>query len=89
MNYQCFIILASACLAVVFTLYVDAILAIHLNSVYQVSNGWLGGFFFISSVTYVIGAPLSNYLSGFINRRYVIFIAFSMMTLESMCVGPS
>ena len=46
-------------------------------------------FFLLSSVTYVIGAPLSSYLSNHINRRYIAFLAFSLMIIENLLEGPS
>lgn len=49
----------------------------------------IGIFFLLSSITYVIGAPLSSCLSRVINRRYVVFFAFSMMIVQNMFQGPS
>jgi len=71
----------TACLAVVFTLYVDCILAVALHRDYQVSNNLLGVFFLLASISYVIGAPLASWLSGIINRRYVVFMALILMVI--------
>ena len=79
----------SACLSVVFTLYVDAILAITLHNDYAIPNNLLGVYFLLASITYVIGAPLASWMSGFINRRYIILAAFILMAFQSILNGPS
>lgn len=78
-NLECLVLLVSACFSVVFTLYIDCILAVHLHAVYGVGNNYIGLFFLLSSITYVLGAPLSSWLSTKIHRRYVIFISFALM----------
>ena len=88
-NIECLICLVSCCLAVMFTLYVDCILALHLNKHFQVSHSWIGVFFLLSSVTYIIGAPLSSFLSNHVHRRYIAFGAFALMILENILEGPS
>ena len=73
----------------IFSLYVEPILAVYLNSEFGLSNAVIGVFFLLSAVTYVIGAPLSSYLSKHMNRRYIIFFAFVLMTTQSALLGPS
>ena len=88
-NIECLVCLVSCCLAVMFTLYIDCILALHLNKHFQISHSWIGVFFLLSSVTYVIGAPLSSFLSNYVHRRYIAFGAFALMILENILEGPS
>ena len=73
--------LLSATFSVIFTLYLDCILALHLHSTYGIEHDQIGMIFFMSSITYVAGAPLSSYLSTFINRRFVAFFAFLFMII--------
>jgi MFS family permease len=72
-----------------FTLYIDCILALHLDKHFGLGHSWIGVFFLLSSVTYVIGAPLASYLSNFIHRRYIAFAAFALMIIENILEGPS
>ncbi|CDW85626.1 permeases of the major facilitator superfamily [Stylonychia lemnae] len=86
---QVLICLLSACFAVIFTLYIDCILALHLHSMYGVQHNLLGIFFLLASITYVIGAPLGSYLSTRMHRRYVVFLAFGCMIIQNTLQGPS
>ncbi len=74
-------ILVTAAAAVVFTLYIEPLLALVLHNRYGLSNAWIGFFFLQSAVSYIIGAPLSTYLSAYLNRRVVIFLALTLMIL--------
>lgn len=78
-----------ACLSVVFTLYIDCILAIYLDTQYGVPNNMIGIYFLMSSISYVIGAPLTSWLTSIYNRRYIVFTAFILMTIQSAFYGPS
>eukprot|EP00347_Sterkiella_histriomuscorum_P013737 403363558 len=89
MNLECLVCLLSACFSVVFTLYIDCILAVYIHNSYGVAKNLIGVFFFLPSIFYVIGAPLSSYLSTIIHRRYVVLIAFSLMIVQSFFEGPS
>ena len=86
---ECSVLLLSACMAVIFTLYVEPMLAVFLNTTFSLSNTAIGIFFLCSAVTYIVGSPLSSYLSSRMNRRFIIIFSFSMMTLESTLMGPS
>ena len=79
----------SACFSVIFTLYLECILSLELYNNYGVDHSLLGLYFFLSSITYVVGAPFSSYLSTIINRRYVVLLAFGLMVLQSFLSGPS
>jgi hypothetical protein len=56
-------ILISALAAVIFTLYIEPLLALALHNRFGLSNAWIGFFFLLSAVSYIIGAPFSTYLS--------------------------
>ena len=71
--------LVSASASVIFSLYIDPILALYLHSNFGLSNALIGIFFLMAAVTYVIGAPLSSYLTNFISRRKIVLFAFSLM----------
>ncbi len=88
-NPQIAITLMSACFSVVFTLYLECILSLELFNNYGVDHSMLGLYFFLSSITYVFGAPFSSYLSTIIHRRYVVLLAFSLMIIQSLLSGPS
>lgn len=75
------IILMSACTVVIFTLYVEPVLALQLHNEYALSNAIIGVFFLLSAASYVIGAPLSSYLSRLFNRRLIIILAFFLMSV--------
>lgn len=81
--------LLSACFVVIFTLFVDVILAVHLSDVYGIPSNIMGIYFLLAAITYVIGAPLSSYLSRIINRRYLVMIAFSLIIVQAVLEGPS
>lgn len=78
-NFEIVICLAATCLAMMFTIFVDAILALSLLTAFGTTNEMIGMIFLFSSVTYIIGAPLSSYLSTLMHRRKVILIAFVLM----------
>ena len=88
-NKECFICLLTSCMCVVFALYIDCVLALQLSNHYGVNHQWIGGFFLLSSVTYVIGAPLSYWMAKYLNRRTIVFISFVLLMVQSICLGPS
>ncbi|CDW89016.1 permeases of the major facilitator superfamily [Stylonychia lemnae] len=88
-NIECLVLLLSACFSVVFTLYIDVILAVYIHSHYGIKQNLIGLFFFLPSIFYVIGAPLSAWLSRVIHKRYVVLISFILMVFQSFCEGPS
>ncbi|CDW72728.1 permeases of the major facilitator superfamily [Stylonychia lemnae] len=75
-NSECFIILLTACLSVVFTVYIEAILAIQLYKYYGVQQNLIGLFFLSASILYVIGAPLASWLAKYIHKRIRTFLSF-------------
>ena len=62
-NYECLICLASVCVAVVVTLYIECILAIELNVFYDVSEVYIGFYFLVAALTYILGPPISDFLT--------------------------
>lgn len=80
-DFQCFVLLASASLSVIFSLYVDVILAVALAKIFKVEEKLIGIYFTLASISYVIGAPLAAYLTKFVHRRYIVLLAFSLMTI--------
>lgn len=83
------ILLASACIVVILTLYVEPVIALYLHNVYSLSNASIGVFFLASAMTYIVGSPLASYFSQVFNRKAVIIMAFGLMTLQSALLGPS
>ncbi|CDW75990.1 permeases of the major facilitator superfamily [Stylonychia lemnae] len=86
---ESFILLLTACFSVVFTLYIEAILAIQLYKIYGVQQNLVGLFFLSASFLYVIGAPLASWLAKYIHKRYIILIALIIMVFQSFLEGPS
>lgn len=78
---ECFALLFSSCAAVVFTIYIEAVLALQLSVEFNLSNAWIGLFFLFSAGTYVVGASLSSWLAARINRKIIIIFAFGMMAV--------
>jgi predicted MFS family arabinose efflux permease len=76
-------------MAVILTLYIEPLLSLALHNQYGLSNAWIGFFFLLSAVAYVIGAPLSVLLTKYLNRRYIILTAFLLMCVQNACLGPS
>jgi predicted MFS family arabinose efflux permease len=81
--------LLSACCSVVFTLFIEVILAVHLSNHYGIPHNMLGIYFLLAASTYLVGAPLSAYASKIVNRRYVIMGAFFLMSVVCTIQGPS
>ena len=81
--------LLSALAAVIFTLYIEALLALVLHNSYNLPDAWIGVFFLLSAGTYVIAAPLSSLLTKYSSRRTVILISFILMIVQNACLGPS
>jgi MFS family permease len=81
--------LAATCLSMMFTIFVDPILALAMKRSFGTTNEWVGMIFLFSSVTYIIGAPLSSWMSARMHRRYVILFAFMLMCVQNVLIGPS
>jgi MFS family permease len=81
--------LAATCLSMMFTIFVDPILAVGMKRNFGTTNEMVGLIFLFSSVTYIIGASLSSWMSGRMHRRYVILTAFLLMCIQNVLIGPS
>jgi predicted MFS family arabinose efflux permease len=64
-------------------------LALVLHNQFGLGNAWIGFYFLLSAVTYVIGAPLSSLLTKYSSRRLVILGSFVLMVIQNACLGPS
>ena len=70
------------------TAFLQPTLAIHLKS-YEMETFWIGVFFSLPAVAYILGALLVPSAQSLIGRRGLIFTAFMMLLLSVILIGTS
>lgn len=68
--------------------FIQPVLAIHLSS-YNLKAVWIGFFFAIGAIAYVIGSLMTFLYQSLMGRRGVIFFAFILLVMATFMVGTS
>jgi MFS family permease len=79
----------SAVLAMIFMLFFESILTMHLINDMKLSENTAGYFFGLICATYAISSPFVGCLTTFIARKWLTFSAFLIAFVALLMFGPS
>lgn len=88
-NRRAMMSVLSAVLAMVFMLFFESILTMHLINDMKLSENTAGYFFGLICATYAISSPFVGCLTTFISRKWLTFSAFLIAFVALLMFGPS
>lgn len=88
-NRKAMMSIASAMFAMMFMLFFDGILTMHLISDLDVGENSAGYFFGLICATYALSSPFVAVFLTFISRQWLSFISFGVAAGALLMLGPS
>ena len=88
-NRRAMMAVVSAIFAMMFMLFFDGILTMHLINDMEISENSAGYFFGLICATYALSSPFVGCLTSFFPRRWLTFGAFLIASVALLMFGPS
>ncbi|TNV82635.1 hypothetical protein FGO68_gene1456 [Halteria grandinella] len=88
-NRKVMMAIVSAMFAMMFMLFFDGILTMHLISDMDINENEAGYFFALICATYAFSSPFVGILAQFVPRKWLTFFSFCVASLALLMLGPS
>lgn len=88
-NRRAMMAIVSAIFAMMFMLFFDGILTMHLISDLNIGENSAGYFFALICATYALSSPFVGILATFAPRRWLTFLSFCVASIALLMLGPS
>lgn len=88
-NRKVMMAIVSAMFAMMFMLFFDGILTMHLISDMDINENEAGYFFALICATYAFSSPFVGMLAQFVPRKWLTFFSFCVASLALLMLGPS
>jgi Na+/melibiose symporter-like transporter len=88
-NRKVMMAIVSAMFAMMFMLFFDGILTMHLISDMDINENSAGYFFALICATYAFSSPFVGILAQFVPRKWLTFFSFCVASVALLMLGPS